>query len=147
MLQCKLNFVWAVPFYKLKLYVPHAFTESNNQGYLKYISCSLRRENNQPSKQSITEEFQEEKFSDVSSLRSKLAELFGKYMNEAEFQVGYLTPGHGFRGKQLCLSSDDDLTQMYSEHHGRKSINLWLKLNSKKHKRPIDLWTSTGKAI
>ena len=94
----------------------------------------------------ITEEFQEEKFSDVSSLRSKLAELFGKYMNEAEFQVGYLTPGHGFKGKQLCLSSDDDLTQMYSEHHGRKSINLWLKLNSKKRKRPIDPSTEPPQA-
>lgn len=86
----------------------------------------------------ITEEFQEEKFSDVSSLRSKLAELFGKYMIEAEFQVGYLTPGHGFKGKQLFLSTDDDLTQMYSEHHGRRSINLWLKLYPKKHKRQKD---------
>ena len=46
----------------------------------------------------ITKEFQEEKFSDVSCLRSKLAELFGKHMIEAEFQVGYLTPGHGLRG-------------------------------------------------
>lgn len=36
------------------------------------------------------------------------------------------------------MSTDDDLTQMYSEHHGRKSINLWLKLKSIKHRRPND---------
>ena len=69
-------------------------------------------------------------------MRSKLVELFGKYSNGAEFQLGYLTLGHGFKGKQLLLTNDEDIAKMYGEHQGRRSINLWIKIKAKQHKRP-----------
>ena len=49
----------------------------------------------------ITQEFQETKFSTIESVQSKSVELFGKYSNEAEFQLGYLTPEKGYKGKQF----------------------------------------------
>ena len=84
----------------------------------------------------LIEEFQGNKLSSVDSMRSKLVELFGKYSNGAEFQLGYLTPGHGFKGKQLLLTSDEDIVKMYGEHQGRRSINLWIQIKAKQHKRP-----------
>ncbi len=44
-----------------------------------------------------------------------------------EFLLGYFEPGHSFKGKQVPLSSDDELNKMYFEHHKRRSINLWVK--------------------
>ena len=73
------------------------------------------------------------KLSSVDSMQSKLVELFGKCSNGAEFQLGYLTLGHGFKGKQLLLTSDEDIVKMYGEHQGRRSITLWIKI---KQKRP-----------
>lgn len=43
------------------------------------------------------------------------------------FILGYFEPGHSFKGKQLPLTSDEDLSKMYFEHHKRRSINLWIK--------------------
>ena len=83
----------------------------------------------------ITQEFQKTKFCTIESVRSKLVELFGKYTNEAEFQLGYLTPGKGFKGKQFLLECDDDVLNMYEEH-GRRSINLRMKVKAKQQKRP-----------
>ena len=86
----------------------------------------------------ITREFQEKKFSTVESLQSKLVELFGKYADEAEFELGYLTPGKGFKGKQFLLMCDEDVLKMYEEHAGRRSINLWMKVKAKHRKRPSE---------
>ena len=83
----------------------------------------------------LVEEFMDKKFISVHSLRSKMAEIFEKYIIQAEFGIGYLQPGHGFKGKQFVLATDEDLKQMYNEHSGRKSINLWLKFEKKKRTR------------
>ena len=66
----------------------------------------------------ITQEFQEKKFSTIKSLQSKLIELFGKYTDDAEFELGYLTPGKGFKGKQFLLTYGEDVLKMYEEHEG-----------------------------
>ena len=84
----------------------------------------------------ITQEFQEMKLSTEESIRSKLVELFGQYTKDAEFQLGYLTPGKGFKGKQLLLECDDDVLKMHEEHQGRRSINLWMKVKAKQRKQP-----------
>ena len=84
----------------------------------------------------ITQEFQEIKLSTVESIWSKLTELFGKYTNEAEFQLGYLTPGKGFKGKQFLLECDDDVLKMHEEHQGCRSVNLWMKVKATQWKRP-----------
>ncbi len=38
---------------------------------------------------------------------------------------GYIEPGHGNRGKQQWLSSNDDLKDMYTVHQGKPEILLW----------------------
>lgn len=38
---------------------------------------------------------------------------------------GYIEPGHGNRGKQQWLSSNDDLKDMYTVHQGKPDILLW----------------------
>jgi hypothetical protein len=40
-------------------------------------------------------------------------------------QIGYIEPGHGLRGKQRWLSSDDDLAEMYGLFQGKKELTLW----------------------
>ena len=76
------------------------------------------------------------KLSTVESIRSKLAELFGKYTKEAEFQLGYLTHGKGFKGKQFLLECDDDVLKMHKEHQGQRSLSPWMKVKAKQRKRP-----------
>jgi len=34
--------------------------------------------------------------------------------------LGYIAPGHGFKGKQKWLCSDDYLNEMYEDHKGKK---------------------------
>ena len=39
--------------------------------------------------------------------------------------LGYLEPGHGMKGKNQWLHSDDDVKEMYAKHVGRRNIQLW----------------------
>jgi hypothetical protein len=39
--------------------------------------------------------------------------------------IGYIEPGHGFKGKKVWLLNDSDLKAMYKAHEGKKTINLW----------------------
>ena len=51
---------------------------------------------------------------------------------DQDLQFGYITPGHGKKGKQVVISSDKDLAEMY-DHHGKKTeILLWIKQSRKK---------------
>lgn len=83
----------------------------------------------------VAEDWKAQKFQDLEAMKGALASKFSQYIPDDGFQFGYLSPGHGFKGKQFTLSSNDDLKTMYQEYNGRKSINLWLKPNFGK-KRP-----------
>ena len=72
----------------------------------------------------ITEDWCGEQFTPVADLREK---LFAKYLVNTEFQIGYLSPGHGMKGKQYPLTTDGELKTMYTEYFGRKCVTLWLK--------------------
>jgi hypothetical protein len=52
-----------------------------------------------------------------------LFELKGKVGNPIQ-TIGYIEPGHGLRGKQRWLYTDDDLSTMY-QLHKKKEIILW----------------------
>lgn len=39
--------------------------------------------------------------------------------------VGYIEPGHGIKGRQRWLKTDDDLTEMYSVFTKKKEVILW----------------------
>ena len=38
---------------------------------------------------------------------------------------GYIEPGHGVKGRQKRLMSNDDIADMYAFHDGKKEILLW----------------------
>lgn len=40
-------------------------------------------------------------------------------------QLGYIEPGHGARGRQLWLSSSEDLKDMYSLYDNKGEILFW----------------------
>ena len=48
-----------------------------------------------------------------------------KYATDSdEVQFGYILPGHGFKGKQHGLDSDDDIIEMYDVYRGRRNCNF-----------------------
>ena len=54
-----------------------------------------------------------------------------------EFKLGFISPGHGSKGRQISLQSNSDLEKMYEEHKSRKEVVLWLKVVKSKRKRPL----------
>ena len=61
------------------------------------------------------------KFTSVSELKEKLSE-FLKYPVET---TGYISPGHGVKGKPQDIVNGKDLHEMYKCHNKRKEILLW----------------------
>lgn len=64
-------------------------------------------------------------------MKVKLCDLSEKFTTGCETTLGYITPGHGMKGKQVKLSTDDELVNMYDTHKKKKRILLWLKCKSK----------------
>ena len=68
-----------------------------------------------------------------------LTDAFKDSLGENKFDFGFILPGHGFKGKQLLLSSDSDLDIMYNHYKGKSAVRVWLKCiqcSSKKRARP-----------
>lgn len=57
-----------------------------------------------------------------SQLKSSFVELESK---EALLTFGYITPGHGFKGRQQWINEDRDLDEMYEIFGTRKEILIW----------------------
>ncbi len=68
-----------------------------------------------------------EVFTSADALMSKLCDSFSEYTEGYDTLFGYITPGHGFKGKQEQITTDIDLSDMYEAHKKRKRIMLWLK--------------------
>ena len=85
-----------------------------------------------------------QQFTSLNSFRESLSiDQNGSLPNDKEtFLLGYFEPGHSFKGKQLLLTNDDELKNMYLEHRRRKSIYLWIKPSpqnkTNQGKRPRD---------
>ena len=63
----------------------------------------------------------EEKFSSVVDMKESLS-------NMLRFSVdsfGYITPGHGLKGKQQWIVQDEDLIEMYNSYKWCQEIMLW----------------------
>lgn len=73
------------------------------------------------------------RFTTVESLKKALSDYFPTFLTSsaADIQVGYISPGHGARGKQQWISDDIDIEDMYKEYHGRKEITLWFYTSGK----------------
>ena len=72
------------------------------------------------------------KFSDVARLRSQIKADFDTYLDGDNFQIGYIMPGHGAKGRQVPIVYVEDLTCMYSRCHRTKHVVLWVKHLRKK---------------
>ena len=67
------------------------------------------------------------RFNCLNVLTYELRQQFKDYVEDYEFDVGYMSPGHGMKGKQHQFKDDDDLTTMYTEFEKKKRILLWIK--------------------
>ena len=69
------------------------------------------------------------RFTNVESLTMSLSECFPTYMyvskNAADIQVGYVSPGHGARGRHQWISDNFDIEDMCKEYQGKKEITVW----------------------
>ena len=76
-----------------------------------------------------------DRYTSVDDLKTKLCEQFSEYTEGCETQFGYVVPGHGMKGKQEKISTDEQLAVMYEKHKKKKRILLWLKCIPKSKKR------------
>ena len=63
------------------------------------------------------------KFDSLEELQDAVAEACSEPIIFSSF--GYIEPGHGSKGKQRWLTSNDDLKDMYQVYQGKKEILLW----------------------
>ena len=78
-------------------------------------------------KSSRKSEYSVEKLASTATFTT-LQQLLGEIkvsLNVTPNQVGYIEPGHGLKGKQRWLTSDADLTEMYTIYDKKKEILLW----------------------
>ena len=64
-------------------------------------------------------------YSNTETLRKDILNQFSDKFADGEIELGYIAPGHGLKGKQKWICSDDCLTEMYQEHKGKKEVMLW----------------------
>ena len=83
------------------------------------------------------------KFSDVAWLRSQIKADFSTYLDGDNFQIGYIKPGHGAKGRQIPIVDAEDLTCMYARCQRTKHVVLWAKPTRKKD---VPLEGSTSRA-
>ena len=57
-----------------------------------------------------------EKYTSVELLKEKLFETISKYVKDYETSFGYIIPGHGMKGKQVAINTDEELVAMYNFH-------------------------------
>ena len=73
------------------------------------------------------ESWSAEEFSSVDDIKSRLCEDFSDYIMENSVKFGYIVPGHGLKGKQMVIETDDDLPAMYNCYRGKRCVMLWVK--------------------
>ena len=75
------------------------------------------------------------RFSSVEGLKQKLRQL-NPHVRE---NFGYITPGHGLKGKLNSITTEQDLVEMYYVFESRRNILLWCYVGTedpKQRKRP-----------
>lgn len=64
-------------------------------------------------------------FTSVEELKTQIVQDCESKVPEKPTQLGFIEPGHGLRGKQRWINSEDDLKEMYHLHKGKDEIILW----------------------
>ena len=88
----------------------------------------------------------EVRFTDMDNLRSFIRARFKEFADCDDIYIGYIEPGHGWKGKQTWLSSDEDIKDLYAVCSKVRHILLWCYLPSpkeKKRKRNLESYQET----
>ena len=95
----------------------------------------------------LVEKWEEEgKFDDIEILKEKMSLKFQSYIKESEYSLGFIQPGHGTKGRQVPVATNEDLSKMYQLHEGKKGIVLWLKVTRAKRLLPSSDTNSNSSA-
>ena len=71
-------------------------------------------------------------FFTIESLEQFIKLKFKEFRQCEEMCVGYIVPGHGWKGKQQWINADEDLEELYSTYSNKDmSIMLWCYLPTK----------------
>ena len=71
----------------------------------------------------------------VEEVKKKLLEVSSSHTDGFEIQFSFISPGHGTKGKQIKVDTDEDLKSMYVQHQRKKRIYFWIKCKPKSGKR------------
>lgn len=78
-------------------------------------------------------------FIEVSKSKESILCSCKDYIEEdKELLFGYIVPGHGKKGKQLEVTSDKDLKEMYETYKRKRDIVLWMKHSRKRPRSERD---------
>ena len=61
----------------------------------------------------------------VAGLKEALHKYFPNHFPSVPQQVGFIAPGHGTKGKQKWLATDEDISEMNLEHETKKDVYFW----------------------
>lgn len=71
------------------------------------------------------------RFADPEAIKAKLHEAHPEKITSNTKEVGYIQSGHGCRGKQRWIVSEEDIEEMYKDYNGKGEILLWCYTNNK----------------
>ena len=77
----------------------------------------------------------EVKYRTIDEFKGDLAVKCHQHIGDnevSETDIGFIEPGHGIKGKQLPLTSDEQLHDMYTVYKGKREILVWLKVKKSK---------------
>ena len=75
------------------------------------------------------------KFTDMENLQGFIRTRFEEFTEFDDICVGYIEPGHGWKGKQMWINSDEDITDLYVVCSKVKHILLWCYLPTEKKRK------------
>lgn len=74
------------------------------------------------------------KFQSIDSFKKAILDVCKEKVSSLD-NFGFIEPGHGTKGKQRWLTSQEDLNDMYATHEGKKEILLWCYQQDRSQKR------------
>ena len=65
------------------------------------------------------------KFKSLTQLEAMLKDKFSEFKMGEGCHVGYIEPGHGWKGKQTLVTDEDDLKDMYRVYNSKNEVLIW----------------------
>ena len=83
------------------------------------------------------------RFADPEAIKAKLHEAHPEMIASSTKDVGYIQPGHGCRGRQRWIITEEDVQEMYRDYYGKGEILLWCYMSNKKEAEDANRATCT----